>query len=141
LAAAGVALLVVATGMDLFMIGLAEGRRAAVGLAYGAFMLTAILGPGALVLLGILAARGRAEAALAGAVLAGVAYLVIAPVALLPFPGFGDPGPSALGPATVGLLPVLLRPALPRGDTRRSGRGFLKRCFSFRCTSRAKVVT
>jgi len=46
LAAAGVALLVVGTGMDLFMIGLAEGRRAAVGLAYGAFMLTAILGPG-----------------------------------------------------------------------------------------------
>jgi hypothetical protein len=32
LAAAGVALLVVGTGMDLFMIGLVEGRRAAVGL-------------------------------------------------------------------------------------------------------------
>lgn len=59
-------------------------------------------------MLGILAARGRAGAALAGALLGGTAYLRVAAIALLPLPGFGDPGPSALGPSSPRLLPVVL---------------------------------
>ena len=108
LAAAGVALLVVGVGADLFALGFVLHRPGTIGLGGEAFMTVAVVGPAALIGLGVLAARGHVAAALAGVGLAGTAYLVVAAEALLPFPGFGDPGPSALGPATVGLLPVAL---------------------------------
>lgn len=108
LAAAGVALLVVGAGTDVFVLVLAEARPGTIGLGGEPFMVVALAGPAALIGLGVLAARGRVAAALAGVGLAGTAYVVVAAEALLPFPGFGDPGPSTLGPASIGLVPVAL---------------------------------
>ncbi len=108
LAAAGVALVVVGSGTDIFMLGIAQGRQETFGMGSAAFMTLAMVGPAALVVLGVLAGRGDGWAALSGAGLAGTACLVLPAEALLPVPGFGDPGPTALGPATVGLVPVAL---------------------------------
>jgi hypothetical protein len=108
LAVAGVTLLVVGAGTDVFMLALMEGRPGRSSLGAVVFMIVAVAGPAALIGFGIPAARGHAAAARAGVVLAGAAYLVVAAEALLPISGFGDPGPSALGPATVGMLPVTL---------------------------------
>jgi len=108
LATAGVVLLVVGAGADVFAVGLGLHRPGTIGVGGLAFMTLAVVGPALLIGLGVLAAYGHPAAALAGVVLAGSAYLVVALDALVPFPGFGDPSPSALGPATVGLLPVTL---------------------------------
>jgi hypothetical protein len=123
LAVAGIALLVVGAGADLFVLGLVLHRPGTLGPDGEVFMTVAVVGPAALIGLGVQSARGHVAAALAGVGLAGTAYLVVAAEALLPFtiPGFGDPGPSALGPATVGLLPVALLLAGVHGRRASSG--------------------
>jgi hypothetical protein len=132
LVAVGIPLLIIALGAVGFAVALAIARHQAVSVGQGFLLATVVLSPIALIVLGVLAARGRRLPAMVAVALCVAAYaLCLVRVLAASSPGVDPSASDILIPAAIGLLPPvlltagLLRPHLSTsgaspGDGRRS---------------------
>ncbi len=123
LVAVGIPLLILALVAVGFGVELAVARNQAVSVGVSLLLAGLVLGPITLIVLGVLAARGRRVAAMVAVALCVLAYAVcLVRVLAASSPGVNPSASDILVPAAIGLLPpTLLTAGLLLGDASRTG--------------------
>src|SRR5579863_3183920 len=109
LVAVAIALLIVGVGVDIYGIELATARHLGISPGDGILLAAGVVGPAALIALGMSAKTGNTGAALAAMVLCVAGYgASLVGFLLVQHPAVDPSSADVLVPAAVGLIPVFL---------------------------------